>query len=196
MTDLRRAVFAVFAFASLAACGHSAPPARHEVRTPAMPTLSPGAFGSPGSTATAPVATVPTKGAKPSAAADRTGAPAGATGQPSAPAAQPTATKQATTVKVTLSKTCVRPGDSLTVDAMSSRPNMFLIYDTAYPDNKDGATHGGIDKDGKTDGSGHYSSTFTVDKGTPVGEASVVLSVIDGDGSAGSHKPFRVALTC
>lgn len=184
----KRVLAAALAAVTLAACGSSKP--HHDAG--ASPT--PGASTS-GSATPAPGTTSAPAGSQTTSGPSRTGEPAtsGSAGSGTSPTTQPNAR---TTVQVTLSKTCVRPGDAMTLTATASRPNMTLIFDTSYPDGKDGQVHGGIEKNGKTDSSGHYTSTWTVDRTTPPGDAAVLLSVIDGQGNAGSRTPFRIALAC
>lgn len=75
---------------------------------------------------------------------------------------------------------------------------MSVIFDTLYPDQKDGQAYGGIDAHGRTDVTGSYTKTWTVSPAAPTGTAKVNAAAITDDGTATAHQilPFRIALAC
>ena len=96
-----------------------------------------------------------------------------------------------------LAKSCVVPGSTQTL-TLHARPKMSVIFDTLYPDQKDGQAYGGIDAHGRTDVTGSYTMTWTVSAAAPVGTAKVNAAAITDDGTATGHDllPFRISLTC
>jgi hypothetical protein len=87
-------------------------------------------------------------------------------------------------------------GESQTVDATISMPNVVVLVDTLYDDKKDGQTHGGFKVDGKADGKGHFTFTFTVLPGTPSGGATVFLRAGNSEHRGEAEKAFIVGATC
>jgi hypothetical protein len=73
---------------------------------------------------------------------------------------------------------------------------MSVIFDTRYPDGKDGQVHGGIEERGRTDANGDYSKTWQVDPLTPTGDADTTVGAVDNKGSGTRRLPFRVAKIC
>jgi hypothetical protein len=121
------------------------------------------------------------------------GAPSGA-----APGNSPQPTPKATEVPLnaSLSKTCVTDGQTLTL-TMHAEPHMGVVFDTNYPDGKDGQVHGGFDSRGRTDLNGTYTSTWTIGPGTAPGPADVELAAVAGNYHTGHQRlPFTIALTC
>jgi hypothetical protein len=96
-----------------------------------------------------------------------------------------------------LSKSCVVPGSEQTL-TIHSRPKMSVIFDTLYPDQKDGQAYSGIDAHGRTDAAGSYVNTWTVSPAAPTGTAKVNAAAITDDGTATGHQilPFKIALHC
>ena len=100
-------------------------------------------------------------------------------------------------LNASLAKPCVVPGSEQTL-TIHSRPRMSIIFDTLYPDQKDGQAYGGIDAHGRTDAGGNYLNTWTVSPAAPTGEAKVNAAGITDDGTATGHQilPFKIALHC
>jgi len=75
---------------------------------------------------------------------------------------------------------------------------MKVIFDTLYPDEKDGQAYGGIDAHGHTDVTGAYTMLWTVSAAAPIGTAKVNAAAITEDGTATAHQilPFTIALHC
>ena len=149
----------------------------------------PSAAGSIGTSANAP-----NKQGQPQAAA---GAPANGKAAPqggSAASPKPTATE--VPLNASLSRTCVTAGQTMTL-TLHAEPNMRVVFDTRYPDGKDGQVHGGMDAQGWTTSNGTYTSTWTVAPGTPPGSADVETAAVGYDDHTGHQRlPFTVALTC
>jgi len=89
------------------------------------------------------------------------------------------------------------PGSAQTL-TIHSRSRMSVIFDTLYPDQKDGQAYGGIDAHGRTDANGFYTNTWTVSPAAPQGTAKVNAAAITDDGTATGHQilPFTIALHC
>jgi hypothetical protein len=116
--------------------------------------------------------------------------------QPSAQSAAPTPrSTKLDLLDAKLSATCVTPGGSLTL-TLHARPTMAVVFDTRYPDGKDGQVHGGFEQNGRTDANGDYSKTWTVDPLTPTGDADTQVAAVDQQGQSMRKLPFRVARTC
>lgn len=192
---------AVAAAALLAACGGSdkpAPKASAASSAPAVnividgtPTAGPsGAAGTGGSGTTAP-------GSSPGT----TSAPGGGDVPGSSPAdgtsATPSTAPSKTHIELdaTLSKTCVRPGDSQTL-TIKARPRMRVLVNTGYADGKEGSVHGGRFTDGSTDANGVYTVTWLVSPAAPPGEAATNTAAVDDFGTGTKRLPFRVAAVC
>jgi hypothetical protein len=125
------------------------------------------------------------------------GAPANGNAAPqrgSAASPKPTATE--VPLNASLSATCVTAGQTLTL-TLHAEPNMRVVFDTRYPDGKDGQVHGGMDAHGWTTANGTYTSTWTVAPGTPPGAADVEAAAVGYNYHTGHQRlPFTVALTC
>jgi hypothetical protein len=121
------------------------------------------------------------------------------TGSSPAPGTSPSPTGPATHREIpldaTLSAPCVTPGGSQTL-TVHGDPNWRVVFDTRYPDGKDGQVYGGIDYRGTTGASGTYLMTWTVSVAAPPGAADVEAAAV-GDGvTAHSRLPFKIALHC
>ncbi len=79
---------------------------------------------------------------------------------------------------------------------LHARPGMTVIFNTRYPDDKDGQVHGGWDSSGKTDSTGTYMKSWRVDPLTPTGDSDSIVAAIDKQGSGNRRLPFKVATTC
>lgn len=99
------------------------------------------------------------------------------------------------TLNAKLSKTCVKPGDAMTI-TMTARPKMDVIFNTRYPEGKEGKEFGGFESNGLTDEKGFYTKTWTVSPAVTPGEAAVLIAAVDKQGSGNNRLPFRVALSC
>jgi len=172
-----------------AACSGSSHPA-------ASSSTAPGVTSAPNASST------PTAGNRQSNSAAAVSASPGssssgvASAKPSgSPSAQPSPSD--IPLNAALAKPCVVPGSTQTV-TMHSRSAMSVIFDTLYPDQKDGQAYGGIDAHGRTDVAGSYTKTWTVSPAAPIGPAKVNLAAITDDGRATGHSilPFRISLTC
>lgn len=200
MNDTTARLTACVLLAGLAAAGCSS----HKKATP-------NAIGAtPQATGTAAASGAPTTGAG-ATSAPRTGGSAvpgasttpGTNGQGTAtsPGTAPSASASPTVIilNATLSKTCVRPGDALTL-TLHARPKMHIVYNSGYADGQDGTVHGG--KGGEhgandfTDANGFWSTTWRLDPTTPIGEAHTTIAAVDNTGSGYKRLPFRVAASC
>ena len=179
----------------LAACSGSSHPAASSSSSPT---------GVDASTSTV-ATTAPTGGTSPSTAATGRSAPApGKTPPPGStssakPSGSPSPHASPTEIPLNakLAKSCVVPGSTQTL-TIHSRPRMSVIFDTLYPDQKDGQAYGGIDAHGRTDSGGNYLNTWTVSPAAPTGQAKVNAAAITDDGTATGHQilPFKIALHC
>jgi hypothetical protein len=73
---------------------------------------------------------------------------------------------------------------------------MGVVFDTRYPDNRDGQVYGGFDSKGRTDVQGVYTSTWTVAVAAPTGAADVELAAVGVNVTGHQRLPFRIAVTC
>jgi hypothetical protein len=139
--------------------------------------------------------------AKPGATPGASSAPASGTsgtpkpGTSATPSSRPRPASDLT-LKITLSKECVVPGTAQTVTVDVDLGNVRVLVDTLYADKKDGQTHGGFKVDGFADGKGHYSWTFTVLPGTPVGTATLWAAAGNDKHRAKEAKQFVVNTRC
>jgi hypothetical protein len=86
------------------------------------------------------------------------------------------------TATVSLSKTCVHPGDTMTL-TVNTIPKGAVAYVAIYSDGNNGSKgfgggYGGNDG-GKADANGMYTSTWTFAPNTPTGPARVDVYVND-----------------
>jgi hypothetical protein len=194
MTDPKlRAAAALAAVALLGACGGDGKPSAAPSGTSA-PTVS----STPGATATNdPGATTTASHAPGTSHAPGSSATSGGTAGPSGSSPTPSAAYSPTRVELDakLSKTCVKPGDPITL-TVNARPKMKIIFDTTYADGKDGATYGGFERDGNADANGRYAKTWTVSPAAAQGDAEVILAGVDSIGTGRKRLPFKVSLTC
>lgn len=109
------------------------------------------------------------------------------------PSTRPTTTQ--IVLNASLSKTCVKPGEPMTLTVLA-RPRMKVIFNTSYPDGKDGSVHGGHDTSGQTDANGRYANTWTVSPAAGTGDARVLVAAVDEAGTGQRSLPFRIALAC
>lgn len=174
----------------LAGCGRSSgeavpSPSSSVERTPGIADASRGPVPSSGGPVPSWTAVRPTESsaAKPRASAGRS-ITASRSPQPSA-----------MVLDAKLSTTCVTPGGSMTV-TLQARPSMTVIFNTRYPDGKDGQVHGGFEQNGRTDSVGEYSKSWQVDPLTPTGDADTTIAAVDQQGSGTRRLPFRVASKC
>lgn len=157
----------------------------------------------PGVTSAPTASSTPTAVKRQSNSSAAVSAPPAASSSSGAPSAKPSGSPSAQPspsdipLNAALAKPCVVPGSTQTV-TMHSRSAMSVIFDTLYPDQKDGQAYGGIDAHGRTDLTGSYSKTWTVSPAAPIGPAKVNLAAITDDGTATGHSilPFRISLTC
>jgi hypothetical protein len=98
-------------------------------------------------------------------------------------------------LNASLSKQCVTPGGQMTL-TVQARPQMKVIFNTRYPDGKEGKEFGGFESQGVTDANGRYSKTWIVSPAVSPGDADVVVAAIDKYGSGDRRLEFRVARTC
>ena len=205
MNSTTRALGAVAAAALLAACGGDAKPAAKGTPAPSQGGVQVGAdvnVNVPGGGVSASVGVnVPGSTAKPGTGSGGTGGQSATPGTTTAPqggSSTSPSTKPSPTqidLKATLAKQCVKPGESQTV-SFTARPNMKVIVNTGYSDQKDGSVHGGRFTDVTTDGNGHFTATWTVSPAAPPGDASTQVAAVDMYGTGHSRLPFRVALAC
>jgi hypothetical protein len=185
----RKSALAAPLLVLVAACSGSSHPAASSSSAPGV-TSAPSAGSTPTSgerqsNSAAAVSASPASSSSRAASAKPSGSPSA---QPS-PSDIP--------LNAALAKPCVVPGSTQTV-TMHSRSAMSVIFDTLYPDQKDGQAYGGIDAHGRTDVAGSYTKTWTVSPAAPIGPAKVNLAAITDDGRATGHSilPFRISLTC
>jgi hypothetical protein len=122
----------------------------------------------------------------------------GSTGKPRPGAQSAAPTPRSSAIEVLdakLSATCVTPGGSLTL-TVHARPAMAVVFDTRYPDGKDGQVYGGIEQNGRTDAKGDYSKTWTVAPTAPTGDADTQVAAVDQQGQGTRRLPFRIARSC
>jgi hypothetical protein len=175
------------------ACGGRAAP---HAAAPVSATRTPAATG------TAPVkagtTAAPQATAAQGAAAKGGGASSAGKTPPSA-APTPTATGPADHREIpldaALSAACVTPGGSQTI-TIHGDPYWGVVFDTRYPDGKDGQTYGGIDYRGNTGASGTYVMTWAVSVAAPVGDADVEAGAVGQGVTAHKRLPFKIALRC
>jgi hypothetical protein len=175
----------------IAGCSGGSHPTALSSTTPVATSSTPGVTTSASST--------PTAGTRPSSSATAATAPP-ATAPPSAKTSSsgsPHASPSEIPLNASLSKSCVVPGSEQTL-TIHSRPKMSVIFDTLYPDQKDGQAYAGIDAHGRTDAAGSYVNTWTVSPAAPTGTAKVNAAAITDDGRATGHQilPFKIALHC
>lgn len=180
----------------VAACSGGGHPAASSSNASNAPAANSGAVASSTPTAgkrqsnSAPAASAP--------AAAKSSAPAASSGSAN-PSGSPTPHASPTEIPLnaSLAKQCVVPGSEQTL-TINSRPRMSVIFDTLYPDQKDGQAYGGIDAHGRTNDGGSYLKTWTVSPAAPTGTAKVNAAAITDDGTATGHQilPFKIALTC
>jgi hypothetical protein len=176
-----------------AACSGGAHPAASSSDAPGVAASS---GANPAANSAANPAATAGKRQSNSAPAASAAPPASASARPSgSPSAQPSPSE--IPLNASLAKPCVVPGSTQTL-TVHARPKMSVIFDTLYPDQKDGQVYGGIDAHGRTDVAGSYTMTWTVSAAAPRGTAKVNAAAITDDGTATAHQilPFRIALTC
>lgn len=188
MTIPVRLLASLVAAAALTGCGGSSGDSRAATGTspePAPSTTSAAPGGSP-------AAAGPTVGPVVRPAASASQQP---NAGPGAASAKPSPQSSPEELDAQLSVTCVVPGGSMTM-TLHARPGMTVIFDTRYPDGKDGQVYGGFEPQGHTDPNGTYTRTWQVDAGAPTGKADATVGAADRQGSGTKRMPFRVATTC
>ena len=132
---------------------------------------------------------IATTGGKP--AAHGSAAPSGAsTPTPTGPASH-----REVPLNATLAAPCVTPGGSQTL-TIHGDPGWRVVFDTRYPDGKDGQVYGGIDYRGSISSAGSYVYTWMVSPAAPVGDADVEAGAVGQDVTAHARLPFKIALHC
>ncbi|HEX8004152.1 MAG TPA: hypothetical protein VF519_15800 [Mycobacteriales bacterium] len=195
-----RTTLAVLAVAALAACGGGDKPKTEASGAPAPTAPVVAIMTSTPTPSSGTASTKPGTGATPGASRGTTGAttgatPGGSTAPGGTPAANPTNGAGTMDIDAKMSKTCLRPGDSVTV-TLHGRPGMNVVHNATYADGKDGEVHGGKEMHGMTDQNGQYTGTWTLRPSAPVGDATLYLAAVDYMGSGHDHLPFRVSLSC
>lgn len=90
---------------------------------------------------------------------------------------------------------CVVPGGTQRV-VVDTLPDAYLAYDNLYADSRDGAVHGGIDGQARSDGRGHFEASWVVSPTAPVGDVRLdVGASAQGRGSV-RMVFYRVASSC
>lgn len=73
---------------------------------------------------------------------------------------------------------------------------MIVVFDTLYPDGKDGKVYGGIDTNGRANHEGKYTNTWVVALNAPLGQARVDIAVAGQPGTATKQIYFDIKRTC
>jgi hypothetical protein len=176
---------------ALAGCSSDPTPKANPSGTATSATATPsGAAPSASATTTTSASARPTTGgatAAPSSKVTTSARPGG----PS-PSASPTYTRD--TLKLSV-KPCVQPGQTQRL-SFRLRPNMQVVVNTRYPDNKDGQVHGGYSYGRRTDAKGEFVLTWVLDPTTPTGSARTLVGAVDGAGTANGYVDWNVARRC
>lgn len=90
---------------------------------------------------------------------------------------------------------CVVPGGTQRV-VVDTLPDAYLAYDNLYADSRDGAVHGGIDGQARSDARGHFEASWVVSRTAPVGDVRLdVGASAQGRGSV-RMVFYRVSRSC
>lgn len=204
------AVAVAVAVLAVAACGSSGKPSPNAAGTGGAASNAPGKPGASMSATTGPGGSGTTSGGTATPGAPGGTTRPGASGQStgatpsSTPNARTTdgsihpshvATAQELPITATVTPSCVFPGTAVTL-RVTTKPNAAIAYVAIYNGDKSGAAppwgegYGGNDK-GDADGSGKWSSTWTVSATAPSGPARVMLVV----GANGKQRSIDVPFT-
>jgi hypothetical protein len=184
-----RAIWCGLALIALAGCG-SPSSERAADATPSTSSSGTDASPQPVASSTASSGATPVQtGAGGTATPASSGGPGPAGSTPS-----PTPSATRITLKIVI-KPCVQPGQTQVL-TFHARPNMNVVVNTRYADNKDGQAHGGFDYGHATDSRGDYRLSWVVDPATPIGPADSLVGAIDEVGTGNGRGDFRVALRC
>ena len=191
----RLVLAALAALVSATACGHGTPRHVASSASPASssPSSAPGTHPSgaapSGSQATGSNGGSVAVGTKGSAAPSGTSAP-GATSSPGA-----SGSSGPVDVTLDVKEACVSPGGVQKLEIHTS-PDATIVIDTMYTDGKDGRTHGGAKKNGRSDGTGLFIYSFIVLKGTPPGPATIYVFAQKDDKVGQKQGAFQVGVAC